>query len=593
MSIKFICVKCGHRLKAYPDQAGKTCKCTRCGHSMPIPGPPALPGAAIGRAMPGRGRPFLGKKLLIIMGLAAFLLVGVDTLTVALMNRGDQIDQNVSDLTGNVPEARAQALLALAQADPQDAHRAQVTAALEPLVVEGDPRRTLDPQLLLQTYLHWAGKDNVPSLIRIVENPHLPSWSVGKTELVMQKLGKVQDNRAADVLARKLTDPQLHNQAVDALKLLGSGAANAVLDYVFVDDPATQQRASDLLADYGIGPDKLIAAARSRLESNDPEMQRLAAAWFAVNPPDSHAEKKEVAQDLARLLGDLSPRTNGPALRGLKLWATKDCLPQVVNFAQRLEKARDSKEVAANKSAVIDVLAKFPDQIAAEAIALELKDPTQRARAVQALLKLGPVASGTVLEYLNHPDEGVRKEAESMARMLKIPDDRQLRQTLADVADARKARSRAALRHLARLRSDDTSRPVVSKALNAPLLDKDVGIRDDALDALRVWATPENTAALLKLFGSLHGDRAKDDKLTGDKVARILISIGPSVEDSVIPLLKSSDALVRRQACWILTEIGTAKSVPPLQAAGMAYGPLDPPFYNQTQDAIAKVMARK
>jgi len=50
---------------------------------------------------------------------------------------------------------------------------------------------------------------------------------------------------------------------------------------------------------------------------------------------------------------------------------------------------------------------------------------------------------------------------------------------------------------------------------------------------------------------------------------------------------------VRRQSCWVLTEVGTEKSVPALEAAGMAYGPIDPDFYMQTQGAIARVMARK
>jgi hypothetical protein len=589
MSIKISCVKCGHRLKAHPEQAGKTCKCPRCGQAITIPEPVAVPVAVARSPVSGSTR----FRLVLVVGLAAALFVGGIIFAIVRSYRPSEIDQKVSDLTGDVPEARAPALLWLAEADPQDAHRTQVTATLEPLLVEGDARGSLDPDLLLRAYLHWADQDNVPSLIRTVENPNLPSWNVRKTGLVMQTLGKLQDNRAADVLARKLPDPQLHDQATDALKLLGPGAERAVLDYLFTDDPATRQRAGELLAGYGTRPSTLIAAARRRLESNDPEKQRLAAAWFADNPPDNDSEKGEVARLLAGLLGDLSTEANGQALRGLKHWATWDCLPQLVNFAQRLEKAGATKEVAANKSALIDVLAQFPDETAAEAIALQLKDPAQRGKAAQALVKLGSVATGTVLQYLNHPDEGLRKEAGSLCRLLKIPADRQLGQTLVDLADARKTRSRAALQHLARLRPDEANRARVSKALNALLLDSDAGIRDAALDAVRGWVTPENTATLLKLLGSLHGERMARDARTGEKIARALISIGSSVEEAVIPLLKSSDALVRRQACWILSEIGTEKSVSPLKAAGGAYATVDPAFDRQTQGAIARVLARK
>jgi hypothetical protein len=264
-----------------------------------------------------------------------------------------------------------------------------------------------------------------------------------------------------------------------------------------------------------------------------------------------------------------------------------------VDFARRLEKAGDTREIVANKSALIDVLVQFPDETAAEAIALQLKDPALRAKAVQAMLKLGPVASEAVLHFLNHSDEGVRKEAASLCRLLKIPADRQLGQILADVADARKARSRTALEHLARLRPDTASQALVSNALNAPLLDPDAGIRDAALDAVRIWATQANTATLVKLLGSLHGKRTGSDARTNERVAGALVAIGSGVEEAVFSLLKSPEGLVRYSACWILAEVGTEKCVPPLRSAGGAYLEVDQDFYRQTQAAVARVMARK
>jgi hypothetical protein len=582
MSIKFSCAKCKDRLKAHTEQAGKLCRCPRCGQAMVVPAP----------AAPAAG----GKnKVRRVIGafLAVALVAGGVFLAVLLYGHTHQVDLKLADLAGDVADTRVQALLWLAEAEPQDAHRAQVTAALEPLIAEGDARRNLDPDLLLQAYLHWASADNVPYMIHIVDNAHLPSWNERKTELVMQTLGKLHDTRAADVLAEKLSDPRLRGQAADALKQLGRGAEGAVVEGVFADDPAVRERAADLLAAYGTTPDKLTIAAWRRLDSNDTQGQRLAAAWFADNPPEKAADKRPVAARLTALLGDLSPQTNGLSLRALKLWATPDCLPQLVEFARRLDGAAASKEVAANKSTLIDVLAQFADKTAAEAIALQLKDPGQRDKAAQGLAKLGPVAGDAVLLYLNHPNEGVRKEAASLCRALKIPADHQLAQTLADVADVRKARSRAALQRLAALRPDDAARTRVSEALNAALLDTDAGIRDGALDAVRVWGTRENTATLLKLLGGLHGEWKPRDGSIVDRVAEALVSIGPGVEGSVIPLLKSSDAVVRRAVCEVLAEVGTGESVQPLQDAGAAYASLDPSFYQQTHVAASRVAARK
>jgi hypothetical protein len=143
------------------------------------------------------------------------------------------------------------------------------------------------------------------------------------------------------------------------------------------------------------------------------------------------------------------------------------------------------------------------------------------------------------------------------------------------------------------MRPDDSNRAKVSKALNAPLLDADARIRDDALEAVRVWATQENTATLLKLLGSLHGGPKDPDGPTGEKIARALISIGPGAEEAVIPLLKSSEGLARCESCRVLAEIGTDKSVQRLKDAASAYNTVDVGFYLQAKEAAAKILARK
>jgi HEAT repeat protein len=562
---------------------------------MTVPGSPAVIGTEATSAPPPLGETANVKPKghrWFWKGFAATLFMGGIVLAGVLFVRAHLIDLKVSDLKGDAPETRALALLWLAEADPQDVHRAQVTAALEPLLFEGDARHNLDLDLVLRAYLHWANRENVPTLIRMVENSKLPSWSARKTGLVMETLGKLQDKRAANVLARKLTDPQVRGQTRDALTLLGPSAENAVLDYLFAGDADARQLAGELLAGYGTKAGKVIDTARSRLESNDPEEQRNAAAWFADNPPDVDAKSGGVDVSLAGLLADLSPESNGPALRALKLWATRDCLPQVLAFARRLETAGDSKDVAVNKSILIDVLTRFPDENTAEAVALQLKDPAQRSKAAQALVQLGPVAGPAVVRYLNDSDASVRMEAESLCRLLEISSSRQLEQTLADVAGSDKARSRAALQDLANQRPDEAGRSLVSRSLNAPLLDPDPGIRDDALNAVRVWATTENTNTLVQLLGSLHGERSPSDAHTGDQIALALIAIGSHVEETVVPLLKSPDAFVRRQACWVLTEIGTQKCLPPLDAAGRAYVTIDPEYFRQTQTAMARVTAR-
>ena len=107
------------------------------------------------------------------------------------------IDHYLSDLKGTDPDARARAVLALADVDPVERYRAPVTAALEPLLLEGELHAKIAPDVLLRAYLHWASRDNVPTLVRLVDSPGLPGWNAKKTALAMQTLGSLQDARAA------------------------------------------------------------------------------------------------------------------------------------------------------------------------------------------------------------------------------------------------------------------------------------------------------------------------------------------------------------------------------------------------------------
>jgi hypothetical protein len=621
--VKFFCDHCGHKLKARPDLAGQRCKCVRCGQVMTVPSSPSGNSPKEEKPIPSNGGvpptpaavspppgPVNKKprwRLALGASLAAGLLAVAALVVFLLYPR--EVDQKLNDLKGGPPEARRQALVWLAETDLDSSRRAPITAALEPVLFEGDVRGDLNPDLVLRAYLHWAGPDNVPALIRLVQSPTLPNWTPKKTGLVMQALGKLQDKRAVGVLAEKLADPALHDQAVDGLRLMGPQAENAVLEYVFDENPDTRLRASQLLADYGTRPEEVAGEALNRLQSNSPDAQRSAAAWFAESPPGDEKQQAEVARALAGLLDDLSPQVNALALHALKLWATRDCLPQLVALARRDEKACPPE--------LLDVLARFPDETAAEAIALQLDAPANRGRAAQALLKLGPVATKAVLGYLDDPDADVRKEARGLCEQLRIPADVQLEQTLADVADVRKARSRTALERLARLRPDEASRAKVSQGLNAALLDPDAGVRAAALNAVRVWGSKDNTATLLTLLGKLQNAGpgrdprvievlgllqdpaaapALADGLTHPQecgfVVKALTAIGPGAEYAVIPYLQSTVREARFAACAVLADVGTPKSLPALEAAGTkALG--DVAFYQCAQLASEKIMARK
>jgi HEAT repeat protein len=623
--IRFSCLNCATRLKIAPGYIGKHVKCSQCGLSVPVPTElvqPSLANDPLARSpSPGDAAPAAGggpakrwgkKKTYWVAGLSISALLVLVLFLGLLFFSPNEIDQKLKDLKGGDTDQSKQALQWLADADRQDTDRPKVTAALEPLVFDGDIHHNLDPDLVLRVYLLWVAKDNVPAMIRMVQSPTLPSWSQQKTALVMDALGKLHDERASAVLAGKLADPALHDQAVNALRLLGPKAEPAVLEYVFADDPATRLRASQLLADYGTKSKTIAAEARNRLRSQQPEVQHSAIVWFVDNAPTEEVTKVEVAKLLGKLLDSTSPETSKQVLQALKLWATKDCLAQLVEYA------RGAQKNAAGDPMLIEVLAQFQTESAAEAVAWQLLNSPMRDKAAKALLKLGPVATKAVLEYIDHPDVDVHKEARSLSNLLKIPVERQLDQIRADLADPWVPRSSTALKHLASLRPDESNRLKVSKALNAPLLDANAAIADIALDAVAVWRSKENTDTLLKMLGSFNKSAMKRNvhiiKILGElkdpkavpvlvqglahdhvrrDVAKALKAIGPEAEDAVIPFVQSVDKEIRLTACRILRDIGTDKSVQPLNVAYKMYSQVDGEFAQEAVIALQMIAARK
>jgi hypothetical protein len=426
---------------------------------------------------------------------------------------------------------------------------------------------------------------------------------------VMQALARTQGAGAVDLLARKLADPKLGDEAVAALRQLGPEAENAALNRAFDADPAVRRRAQRLLTDFGTPTGRIAAVALLRLKSAGGDGRTEAAAWLANNGPQDPAQQAEVARALAGLLDDLSPHVNALALHALKRWATADNLPALLAFARRGEKAEPCA------AELIDLLSRFDDEKAAEALAAQLKLPASRALAAEALRKLGPTAAPAVLRRLDDPDPAVRRQARELSEVVGAPVKRQVGQLLADLADLHKPVALAALRSLTELRPDASSRPEVSRALNGPLLDADPVIRSAGLDATRVWGTDANTATLLKLLAKPGAGPARDPRVIAllgalqdpaaapvlaeglarpddlDVTVKALVAMGPVAEDAVTPYLLTTDRGPRFAAAYVLGQIGTRKSLHALDTAGRRFND-DGDFNARTQAASDTIAAR-
>jgi HEAT repeat protein len=162
--------------------------------------------------------------------------------------------------------------------------------------------------------------------------------------------------------------------------------------------------------------------------------------------------------------------------------------------------------------------------------------------------------------------------------------------------------------------SELTEAPAALLELMTGLLpDTDMSVRMAAAKVIADYGTAEQVPALLKLLRSsdtsarwaaIRGLGRLRDKRAAEPLAALLASggsdgyqavealtkIGPDAEDAIIPLLKEKHIDTRRQACTVLKQIGTQKSMEPLRA--LLLDP-DPMVNSAAAEAIREISTRQ
>jgi len=162
-----------------------------------------------------------------------------------------------------------------------------------------------------------------------------------------------------------------------------------------------------------------------------------------------------------------------------------------------------------------------------------------------------------------------------------------LEQTIADLKANEWYKVKAACDKLAGISPTEEHRATVAATLEGLLTHDNGFVRPAAAKALGTWGTKDSVLALIaaldgdalvkgaaiKALGGLKDPRAAEAlaKLipvpsSRHAAAKALKTMGSMAEDPVLPLLNHADRMAQMEACRILTDIGTAKSVAPLEA---------------------------
>jgi predicted Zn finger-like uncharacterized protein len=151
-------------------------------------------------------------------------------------------DQAVADLKAADGETRQVAAETLGRTKLDAMHQAEVAKGLDPLLTD-----TYGPvrDAALQALTVWATTDNVPSLLKLLDDNNRPlRWKA------MDLLPRFQEDRVALALAAKLNTPD-RNRAVNALKTMGAVAEKAAVQCLASTDPTVRREACTILGAVG------------------------------------------------------------------------------------------------------------------------------------------------------------------------------------------------------------------------------------------------------------------------------------------------------------------------------------------------------
>jgi HEAT repeat protein len=459
-------------------------------------------------------------------------------------------------------------------------------------------------------WLAWAGPDQVPELLNRMNAPGQDPSPI------IDALGRIKDARGAAAVAKFLPDFFKHGQAAKALEAMGKAAESEVVKYLNHREGWAREETAKLVKAYGTAAGVLIDQSTLDLASTDGETKKQALESLTKTPVDA-AKQTKVAQAIIPLLTGNDPWVRDPAVRALEIWATKDVMADLIRMVENPPQGM-------RLDSILNILAKFKDQQAAAAVAKQLTNFFNRDAAAKALIKMGPVGGQAALAYVNNPDNGVKTTAQRVVQQAGAGGGNDpnmggnpnpntgnplLDQALKDLQSQDMGTRKSALDNIAKMQFDAAKQQTVSQALNPLLTDQQ--LRNDAINALVVWASAANIQALSQIVGQPgvptdkifdifvklkdnNGIAAIVGQLANPAVRgharQALEKLGSAAENLVVQFLSSTkDRGSIFEAITVLGKIGTKNSLQILNAAARDR---DKGLANHAQQAIAQINAR-
>ena len=251
---------------------------------------------------------------------------------------------------------------------------------------------------MFDSFFRWATKNNVPSLINVVDKTRFTVWDNNYRQNAMKTLAKLKDSRGADPIAAKLGNAFDGETAYKALTDMGPVAEGAVLKYFNARDG--RDRARNLLKTYNTKSDVIMTQCIADLESGDNDRRNNAVQWFASTPVDAK-RRSEVARALNKGIPETNFFFQRDMVKVLETWGTAENVPPLVQRLQANKTGNDD---------VIRVLGKLRDPNGVKAIVQSMSNFFNQGAAKAALKEIGLAAEPPIVEaMIMTADNNVRR----------------------------------------------------------------------------------------------------------------------------------------------------------------------------------------
>jgi HEAT repeat protein len=312
---------------------------------------------------------------------------------------------------------------------------------------------------------------------------------------------------------------------------------------------------------------------------------RILFALRSLELADVYAPRQaQIARECERLLNGKDRLVALAAVRTLGVWAMRDQVPSLL-------KALDDPSPFVREGAIL-ALATTKDRQGIAPVAKFLPDFFARDSATRALIAYGPGVEEEVRKYLNHDNAAAREAAARVLRQIgKAGKDDDYVAALAAVKGKNFFGRKKGLEWFENNDPTPAQQAEAGKVLVGLLEADNPQTRTAAASVLIKWAGRDEAPALvealkanrkalggnkslIRALARLRDDRAipvlgllLDHFTDGKEAVKALVAFGAIAEEDVLTHLDDEGFQAKANACKVLAEIGTRRSLEPLRQA--------------------------